>query len=99
MTIATKAAAHDHTHADHAGHDHAAHDHAKHDHAKHDHAAHDAPHAHAHSHSHSHSDETANAPRRANPGFSLLRMSSLQRLALAHLLVAAIWLSVFWAWS
>ena len=97
MTIATKAAAHDHTHADHAGHDHAAHDHAKHDHAKHDHAAHDAPHAHAHSHSHSH--DTANAPRRANPGFSLLRMSSMQRLALALILVAAIWLSVFWAWA
>lgn len=64
-----------------------------HDH-KHSHEGH-AAHAHA---PHGHSHENAPA-RRANPGVSLLRMSSMQRLALASALVAAIWLSVFWAWS
>ncbi len=65
-----------------------------HDHNQtHSHGGH-AAHAHAaHGHSHEH------APRRAHPGVSLLRMSSLQRLALALTLVGAIWLSVFWAWT
>ena len=96
MTLATKTAArdevqehahaHTHDHAPkHAGHDHAGHDHAGHDHANHNHGA--------------HANIAVSAPRRANPGFSLLRTSSLQRLALALTLVAAIWLGVFWAWS
>ena len=63
-----------------------------HDHEQtHSHRGH-AIHAHA-------PDGHAHAPRRAHPGFSLLRMSSLQRVALALTLVAAIWLSVFWAWA
>lgn len=37
--------------------------------------------------------------RRADPGVSLLRMSSAQRLVIALALVAAIWLGVVWAWS
>jgi len=95
MTLVTKATSHDHAHGDHAGHDHARHDH--------NHEAvgpvSQAPKPHAHNHDHAHTDSAASAPRRAHPGFSLLRMSSLQRVALALTLVAAIWLSVFWAWA
>jgi hypothetical protein len=77
-----------------------AHDHA-HDH-KHEHA-----HARAHGdhagHAHSHTPHGAHSPepaaKRADPGVSLLRMSSAQRLAIASILVAAIWLGVFWAWA
>jgi len=64
-------------------------------------------HAHQHSHDHEHGHAHAHAPahahdhsaRRSDPGVSLLRMSSLQRLAIALALVVAIWLGVFWAWS
>lgn len=100
MPIATKDTTHDLAHSDHAGHDHARHDHAGHDHAHgaHDHMSQDKK-RNAHSHDHAHAKSAPSAPRRAHPGFSLLRMSSLQRLVLALALVVAIWLSVFWAWS
>ncbi len=95
MTLVTKATSHDHAHGDHAGHDHTRHDH-NHDAVD---AVSQAAKPHAHNHDHAHTDSAASAPRRAHPGFSLLRMSSLQRLVLALALVVAIWLSVFWAWS
>lgn len=59
-------------------------------------------HGHAHDHGHDHAPGDgahAHGPRRASPGLSLLRMSSLQRLAIALAFVAAIWLGVFWAWA
>jgi hypothetical protein len=78
----------------------------RHAHAGHDdHAhAHDHGHAHDHTHPHDHAHEAhshghASVARRAEPGLSLLRMSALQRLAIALALVAAIWLGVGWAWS
>ena len=61
--------------------------------------AHEHGHSHGHSHDHEHAHEHAHGPRRASPGLSLLRMSSLQRLAIAFAFVAAIWLGVFWAWA
>lgn len=72
----------------------------QHDHKnEHGHAHAHADHAgHGHAHAASAHDHASTA-RRADPGVSLLRMSSAQRLAVAGVLVAAIWLGVFWAWS
>ena len=53
-----------------------------------------------HGHGHGHHDHAAHhhAPvKPARPPASLLRMSALQRLALAGGAVAAIWVGVFWA--
>ncbi len=71
---------------------------------EHDHNhKHDHPHDHAHGYAQAHADSGAHdhepTARRADPGVSLLRMSSVQRLAVASVLVAAVWLGVFWAWS
>ncbi|MBX9760392.1 MAG: hypothetical protein K2Y29_16555 [Beijerinckiaceae bacterium] len=72
----------------------------RHAHAGHDDHAHAHDHGHEHDHAHDHpSHDHTSAARRAEPGLSLLRMSALQRLAIALALVAAIWLGVAWAWS
>jgi hypothetical protein len=59
--------------------------------------------AHDHSHHHHHAADVGLARRDAMapvrsvvPAFSLLRMSGLQRLGLAAVLVLAIWAGVFW---
>ncbi len=83
MSLATHT--HDHAH----GHGH------KHDHAH----GHDEAHEGHTGHVHSHDNQPAPVAKRADPGVSLLRMSSAQRLAIASVLVAAIWLGVFWAWA
>lgn len=49
--------------------------------------------SHGHTHSHSH----APAPREA--GFSLLRLSALQRIGLTLIVVTLLWGGVFWALS
>lgn len=72
---------------------------ATHDHS-HDHSP-DRLHSHAHDQhaGHAHGERVHAPAGRAKPGLSLLRMSSRQRLAIALVFVAAIWLGVFWAWS
>jgi hypothetical protein len=54
-----------------------------------------------HDHSHDHDGHahaaSASAVRRADPGFSLLRLSALQRLAGAGVIIALLWLAVLWA--
>jgi ABC-type Zn2+ transport system substrate-binding protein/surface adhesin len=75
-----------------------AHDHDK-DHAQGHAHGHAQGHAHLHEHGHARRAVGAAAARRAQPGLSLLRMSALQRLAVALAFVAAIWLGVAWAWS
>ena len=40
---------------------------------------------------------TTSLPKPAPVPFSLLRLSGLQRLALAGVLIASIWAGVFWA--
>ncbi len=62
--------------------------------------AHAENHAHEHddAHGHVHSHVLAGKPHPRNaPGRSLLRMSLGERLAIAGVFVAAIWLAVFWA--
>ncbi|TSJ60553.1 hypothetical protein FO470_17550 [Starkeya sp. 3C] len=55
----------------------------------HDHAAHDhAPHDHGHAH---HSHAAGERHPAARPGFSLLRLSVWQRLAIALPLAALLW--------
>lgn len=64
----------------------------------HDHAhAHHHGHAHSRAHDHAHDSGHAEAPRRARPGLSLLRMSAAQRLAGACGALALLWAGVFWA--
>ena len=53
-------------------------------------------HGHAHGHVHSHVLAGKPHPRNA-PGRSLLRMSIVERMAIAGVFVAAIWLAVAWA--
>jgi hypothetical protein len=56
--------------------------------------------AHAHAHAHAHVHDHARAPSlasRAAVGRSLLRLSLAERLAIAGVFVAGIWLSVYWA--
>lgn len=66
------------------GHDH------RHGHDEAGHAAHGHGGGHAHSHAH--------APvATARPGASLVRMSLVERLAIAGLVSGVIWLGVFWA--
>jgi len=50
-----------------------------------------------HTHSHGHTHPAAAVVRRADPGFSLLRLSALQRLAGAGVIIALLWLAVLWA--
>ena len=57
----------------------------------HDHAHHDHP---PHSH-HTHAQTTVRPAQR--PGFSLLRLSVVERLGVALFFVALIWAGVFWA--
>jgi hypothetical protein len=57
------------------------------------------PHRHSHSHAHAHSHarpQTNGAPTPV-PDFSLLRLSVPQRLTLALLPVAIMWLLLLWA--
>ncbi len=49
-------------------------------------------HVHAHDHDHTHL-----APTTWTPGFSLLRLSVVQRLGGVAVLIALIWSGVFWA--
>ena len=50
-----------------------------------------------HSHDHGHAHPAAAVVRRADPGFSLLRLSALQRLAGAGVIIALLWLALLWA--
>lgn len=68
------------------GHDH------RHGHDEAGHAAHGHGGGHAHSHSHSHAPVAT-----VRPGASLVRMSLVERLAIAGLVSGVIWLGVFWA--
>ncbi|KMJ53822.1 hypothetical protein ACG97_06165 [Vogesella sp. EB] len=64
----------------------------QHEHHSHDHAhAHGAAHAHSHPHPHA-AGETSHLPR-----WRLLSLSAGQRLLLAALPLAALWLLVHWA--
>jgi len=49
----------------------------------------------SHSHEHAHSHAHAAPPREA--GFSLLRLSALQRIGLALVIVTLLWGGVLWA--
>jgi hypothetical protein len=80
-----------HAHPAHEPHHHGHHHHGGPSHA-HGHGDHD----HAHSHGHNHGHEARDA-RPAEAGFSLLALSSLQRLALAAPPVALLWLLTLWA--
>jgi hypothetical protein len=54
------------------------------------------PHAHAHHHGHSHGhDHTHRVAMK--PPFSLLRMSAVERIGAAAVLVVLLWGAVFWA--
>lgn len=79
---------HEHEHEHEHEHDH------RHGHDEAGHAAHGHGGGHVHSHAHAH----AHAPvATARPGASLLRMSLVERLAIAGLVSGVIWLGVFWA--
>lgn len=58
------------------------------------HDDHNHPHDH---HGHAHAAPAVAVARRADPGFSLLRLSALQRLAGAGVIIAVLWLAVLWA--
>lgn len=65
---------------------------AGHDHV-HDHGPHEA-----HNHSdHDHHPQALEPARAAQPGFSLLRLSALERLAGAAVALALLWIAVIWA--
>ncbi|ADH90122.1 hypothetical protein Snov_2835 [Ancylobacter novellus DSM 506] len=60
---------------------------------------HDHAHDHAHVHAHHHSHAEGERHPAARPGFSLLRLSAAQRLAIAVPLAALLWaaaLAVIW---
>jgi hypothetical protein len=54
---------------------------------------------HAHDDAHDHRHGPAPAPARRAPGFSLLRLSALQRLGIVAVALVALWSGVRWALS
>ncbi|MBM3596348.1 MAG: hypothetical protein FJX31_11460 [Alphaproteobacteria bacterium] len=69
-------------------------------HVHHHGPGHTHDHGHDHSHDHNHGAPHAlPAARAAEPGFSLLRLSALQRLAGVAALLALLWIAVAWALS